>query len=137
MIASPMLGRLSDRIGQERVLGISLIGAALLFIPQAMAATVWQLLLFRLLQGIFLGGLIPSVNALVRRFTPDGMEGRAFSFNSSMLSLGNMIGPIVGGLVSGWIGIGGVFLISSALFILNALWVRKTLVSKTSKGASR
>ncbi|MFC5652735.1 MFS transporter [Paenibacillus solisilvae] len=137
MVAAPMLGRLSDRIGQERVLGISLIGAALMFIPQAMAGTVWQLLLFRLLQGIFLGGLIPSVNALVRRFTPDGMEGRAFSFNSSMLALGNMIGPIVGGLVSGWTGIGGVFLISSGLFILNALWVRKTLVVKqTIKGAS-
>ncbi|QHW34123.1 multidrug efflux MFS transporter [Paenibacillus rhizovicinus] len=130
MFAAPLLGRLSDRIGQERVLGISLVGAAVMFIPQAFAGTVWQLLLFRLLQGCFLGGLIPSVNALVRRFTPDGMEGRAFSLNSSMLALGNMIGPIVGGFISGWTGIGGVFLISAALFVVNALWVRQTLVSK-------
>lgn len=129
MIAAPLLGRLSDRIGQERVLGISLIGAALLFIPQAFVHTVWQLLLCRLLQGCFLGGLIPSVNALVRRFTPDGMEGRAFSLNSSMLALGNMVGPIVGGFVSGWTGIGGVFIISAVLFAVNALWVRRTLVS--------
>ncbi|SDX39297.1 MFS transporter [Paenibacillus sp. CF384] len=130
MVASPLLGRLSDRIGQERILGISLIGAALMFIPQAFAGSVWQLLLFRLLQGCFLGGLIPSVNSLVRRFTPDGMESRAFSINSSMLSLGNMIGPIVGGIISGWTGIRGVFLISSALFVINAVWVRRTLVSK-------
>ena len=75
MIASPLLGRLSDRIGQERVLGISLIGAALLFIPQAMATTVWQLLLFRLLQGIFLGGLIPSVNALFADSRPTAWKG--------------------------------------------------------------
>ncbi|SFS58062.1 MFS transporter [Paenibacillus sp. BC26] len=130
MVASPLLGRLSDRIGQERILGISLIGAAMMFIPQAFAGSVWQLLLFRLLQGCFLGGLIPSVNSLVRRFTPDGMESRAFSINSSMLSLGNMIGPIVGGFISGWTGIRGVFLISSALFVINAVWVRQTLVSK-------
>ncbi|RAP77824.1 MFS transporter [Paenibacillus montanisoli] len=130
MFASPLLGRLSDRIGQERILGLSLIGAALLFIPQAFAGSVWQLLLFRLLQGCFMGGLIPSVNALVRRFTPDGMEGRSFSLNSSMLALGNMIGPIVGGLVSGWTGIRGVFLISAGLFLLNAVWVRRTLISK-------
>ena len=58
------------------------------------------------------------------------MEGRAFSINSSMLSLGNMVGPIVGGLISGWTGIGGVFLISAAMFFVNALWVRRTLVSK-------
>ncbi|MBO7745442.1 MFS transporter [Paenibacillus sp. MWE-103] len=130
MVAAPLLGRLSDRIGQAKVLGISLVGAAAMFVPQAFAATVWQLLLFRLLQGCFLGGLIPSVNALVRRFTPDGMEGRAFSLNSSMLSLGNMIGPIVGGVISGWTGIGGVFLISAVLFLINAAWVRKTLVAK-------
>ncbi|WP_308634809.1 MFS transporter [Paenibacillus silvisoli] len=129
MVAAPLLGRLSDRIGQERILAISLIGAALMFIPQSFAGSAWQLLLFRLLQGCFLGGLIPSVNALVRRFTPDGMEARAFSLNSSMLALGNMIGPIVGGLVSGWTGIRGVFLISSGLFLLNAVWVRRTLVS--------
>jgi MFS family permease len=128
MFASPLLGRLSDRIGQERVLGVSLIGAALLFIPQAMATSVWQLLLFRFIQGIFLGGLIPSVNALIRRFTPDGMESRSYSFNSSTLSLGNMIGPIVGGVISGWIGIGGVFLTSAALFIINAIWVWQTLI---------
>ncbi|SEM65607.1 MFS transporter [Paenibacillus sp. OV219] len=139
MIAAPLLGRLSDRIGQERVLGISLIGAALLFIPQAFVDSVWQLLLCRLLQGCFLGGLIPSVNALVRRFTPDGMEGRAFSLNSSMLALGNMVGPIVGGFVSGWTGISGVFIISAVLFVVNALWVRRTLVrgKRGNSGAVR
>ncbi|CAH1204101.1 Staphyloferrin B transporter [Paenibacillus plantiphilus] len=131
MIAAPLLGKLSDRIGQEWVLGVSLIGAAVLFIPQAMATTVWQLLLFRFLQGMFLGGLIPSVNALIRKFTPDGMEGRAFSMNSSTLSIGNMIGPIVGGLISGWIGIEGVFLTSAALFFINAIWVRQTLLARS------
>ncbi|MBW7476165.1 MFS transporter [Paenibacillus oenotherae] len=137
MFAAPLLGKLSDRIGQEWVLGVSLIGAAVLFIPQAMSTTVWQLLLFRFLQGIFLGGLIPSVNALIRKFTPDGMEGRSFSMNSSTLSIGNMIGPIVGGFISGWIGIEGVFLTSSALFFINAIWVRQTLVARSKTGRGR
>jgi predicted MFS family arabinose efflux permease len=56
------------------------------------------------------------------------MESRSYSFNSSTLSLGNMIGPIVGGVISGWIGIGGVFLTSAALFIINAIWVWQTLI---------
>ncbi|MBB3109848.1 MFS family permease [Paenibacillus phyllosphaerae] len=129
MVSSPLLGRLSDRIGQERILLVSLIGSALLFIPQAMAGSVWQLLVLRFLQGVFLGGLIPSVNALIRKHTPDGMESRSFSFNSSTLSLGNMIGPIVGGVISGWIGIEGVFITSAVLFVLNALWVNRTLLA--------
>ncbi|MCR2806509.1 MFS transporter [Paenibacillus soyae] len=130
MIASPLLGRLSDRIGAERVLAVSLVGAALAFIPQAMADTVWQLLLARFGLGLFLGGLIPAVNSLIRKYTPDGMESRAYSFNSSTLSLGNMIGPIAGGALSGYIGIHGLFYVSGALMLLNGAWAWHSLLRK-------
>ncbi|MBH5318235.1 MFS transporter [Paenibacillus sp. GSMTC-2017] len=128
MIASPLLGKLSDRIGAERVLAVSLVGAALAFIPQALAESVWQLFWARFGLGLFLGGLIPAVNALIRTYTPDGMESRAYSFNTSTLSLGNMIGPITGGALSGYIGIQGLFLVSGALMLLNGLWVWQTLL---------
>ncbi|NIK77290.1 MFS family permease [Paenibacillus castaneae] len=130
LVASPLLGKLSDRIGAERVLGVSLIGAALAFIPQALAGTVWQLLIARFVLGIFLGGLIPAVNALIRRYTPDGMESRAYSFNTSTLSLGNMIGPITGGALSAWIGLQGLFILSAVMLSANAVWVWQTLLRK-------
>lgn len=130
LIASPLLGRLSDRVGAERVLGVALVGAALAFIPQAFAGTVWQLLLARFVLGIFLGGLIPAVNALIRKYTPDGMESRAYSFNSSTLGLGNMIGPITGGALSGWIGIQGLFIVSAVMLLVNAAWVWQSLLRK-------
>ncbi|MUT68841.1 MFS transporter [Paenibacillus sp. NEAU-GSW1] len=135
MIASPLLGKASDRLGAERILAISLVGAALTFIPMALAGTVWQLLLARFALGVFLGGLAPTVNALIRKFTPDGMESRAYSFNSSMLGLGNMAGPIVGGSLSGSIGIQGVFVLSAAFMLLNAIWVRQSLLRR--KAAAR
>lgn len=130
LIASPLLGKLSDRVGPERILGVSLIGAAISFIPQAFATTVWQLLLARFMLGIFLGGLAPTVNALIRKYTPDGMESRAYSFNSSTLGLGNMIGPITGGALSGYIGIKGLFLLSAALMLANSFWVRHSLLPR-------
>ncbi|MDF2670146.1 MAG: multidrug transporter [Paenibacillus sp.] len=131
MIASPLLGRLGDRIGQVRILLFSLIGAALIFIPQALVLNIWQLFAVRFMLGIFMGGLLPSVNALIRKFTPDGMESRAYSFNSSFLSLGNMIGPVAGGALSTYIGIRGIFYIASALLVLNAVWVYQTLVRRS------
>lgn len=130
LIASPLLGRLSDRVGAERVLGVALVGAALAFIPQAFAGTIWQLLLARFVLGIFLGGLIPAVNALIRKYTPDGMESRAYSFNSSTLGLGNMVGPITGGALSGWIGIQGLFIFSAVMLLVNAAWVWRSLLRK-------
>ncbi|WP_168119374.1 MFS transporter [Paenibacillus sp. HB172176] len=130
LVASPILGKLGDRIGAERILAVSVIGAAIAFIPQALADSVWHLLLARFGLGMFLGGLIPAVNALIRQYTPDGMESRAYSFNTSTMSLGNMIGPITGGALSAWIGISGLFYLSAALMLLNGFWVWFTLLRR-------
>lgn len=135
MIASPLLGKLGDRIGQERVLAFSLIGSAIMFIPQALVQNIWQLFAARFMLGMFMGGLLPSVNALIRKHTPDGMESRSYSFNTSFLSLGNMIGPTVGGALSGLLTIRGLFLIATALLIANAFWVRQSLIRKPSPSA--
>jgi DHA1 family multidrug resistance protein-like MFS transporter len=128
LVASPLLGKLADRIGGEKILGVALIGAAISFIPQALAGTVWQLLLARFMLGIFLGGLIPAVNTLIRKYTPDGMESRSYSFNTSSLAIGNMIGPITGGALSGYIGIKGLFVLSAVMMMLNAVWVWHSLL---------
>ncbi|QCT03509.1 major facilitator superfamily MFS_1 [Paenibacillus algicola] len=133
MIASPLLGRLSDRIGAHRVLTFALIGAGLTLIPQAFVTDVWQLVAVRFMMGIFLGGLLPSVNALIRSYTPDGMESRAFGFNTSALALGNMLGAIAGGFMAGLIGIEGLFIVSGSLLLINMIWVRLRLYSGSGK----
>ncbi|WP_379153817.1 MFS transporter [Paenibacillus sp. sgz5001063] len=127
MLTSPLLGKLSDKIGAHRILTYALIGAALFIIPQAFVTTVWQLIIVRFLMGVFMGGLLPSVNALIRSYTPDGKESRAFGFNSSMLALGNMLGAVIGGFLSGYIGIEGLFLISGGFLLVNTVWVRLKL----------
>jgi MFS family permease len=120
LIASPVLGRLSDRFGPARIMQISLVGAALSFVPQAFASGVWQLMAARFVHGLFMGGLNPTINALIRKFAPEDKLSQAYGFNSSFISLGNMIGPTAGGALSGFIGIPGVFLVSSALLAVNA-----------------
>jgi len=135
MFASPLLGRVADRIGYEKVLIACLIGAALSFVPQAFVDNIWQLVASRFVLGLFMGGLLPSVNALLRTYTPDGMESRAFGFNSSFLSLGNILGPMTGGALAGWIGIRGIFLFACGLLLANAAWAWATLRKKRGSRA--
>jgi MFS family permease len=140
MISSPILGRLSDRIGPEWILGVCLVGASLMFIPQALVHNVWQLFAARFGLGIFMGGLLPTVNALIGKYSPMGMESRAYSFNTSAMSLGNMTGPVVGGAISGLLIIQQIFIISSVLLMLNAIWAYKTLLlpmRRLTKGNSQ
>ncbi len=132
MMASPVLGRLSDRIGAEKVLLFSLVFAAISFIPQALVHSVWQLLAARFFLGLCMGGMLPTVNSLILKYTPNGMEGRAYSFNTSALGLGNLMGPIIGGLLFGWISIRGIFIVASCLLFLNAFWARQSLAGRRS-----
>ncbi|NEN82919.1 MFS transporter [Paenibacillus elgii] len=128
MIASPIFGKLSDRIGPEKILVICLFGAAVASVPQAFVHNVGQLCAARFFLGIFLGGLLPTVNALIRKYTPNGMESRSYSFNTSALALGNMLGPVVGGAISGVMTIQQLFLVSAVLLLINGLWARKSIL---------
>jgi len=133
MLASPVLGKLSDKVGAHRILTYALIGAAVFLIPQAFVTSVWQLIIVRFMMGVFMGGLLPSVNALIRSYTPDGKESRAFGFNSSTLALGNMVGAVMGGFLSSYIGIEGLFILSGAFLLINTVWVRLKLYKDTPK----
>ncbi|WDM23629.1 MFS transporter [Paenibacillus polymyxa] len=130
MIAAPLLGRLSDKIGAHKILTIALLGTAVMLIPQAFVNEVWQLVIIRFFMGVFMGGLLPSVNALIRTYTPEGMESRSFGFNTSSLALGNMLGAVIGGVLSGFIGIEGLFIMSGVLLIVNIFWVRMKLFDR-------
>ncbi|KOS03537.1 MFS transporter [Paenibacillus sp. F4] len=130
MVAAPLLGRLSDKIGAHKILTIALLGTAVMLIPQAFVNEVWQLVIIRFFMGVFMGGLLPSVNALIRTYTPEGMESRSFGFNTSSLALGNMLGAVIGGVLSGFIGIEGLFIMSGVLLIVNIFWVRMKLFDR-------
>ncbi|CQR56647.1 multidrug efflux MFS transporter [Paenibacillus riograndensis] len=123
IIAAPRLGRLSDRIGAHRVMLAALITAGLIFIPQAFVQNPWQLMGLRFVLGLAAGGLIPSVNILVKKITPSSITGRVFGLNMSAGYLGIFGGSVLGGQIAAWFGIRYVFFITAALLLINAVWV--------------
>mgnify|MGYP001059118472 CR=1 FL=1 len=130
VLAAPILGRLGDNWGSQKVLLACLLITAVLFIPQGLVFAVWQLVLLRFLVGLTIGGLLPSVHALLRRETPTHMVSRVYGYNNSFVCLGNLLGPTIGGFLAGYISINGVFLMTSAFLFLNAAWVYYSLFRK-------
>ncbi|MBB4827006.1 MFS family permease [Sporosarcina luteola] len=111
-------GKLGDDIGYEKVLGALLLLSFVFIIPQAFVTNIWQLIICRLLFGISMGGMIPITTALVRREAPLNIQGEVMGYNTSFRFLGNIIGPMFGGVVSGFIGISSVFVLTGVLFLL-------------------
>ncbi|SFI99084.1 MFS transporter [Thermoflavimicrobium dichotomicum] len=124
MISSPILGRLGDRHGSERVLFFAMIGTAVFFIPHMIVGSVWKLLIIRFLLGLFVGGLAASLNSLIRKYAPPGKISTVYGYNTSATCLGNMLGPICGGFFSGLIGIRGVFLLIAVTLFVAAILLK-------------
>jgi DHA1 family multidrug resistance protein-like MFS transporter len=121
LIGSPLLGRYGDRVGQRRILIFSLVMSGLTFIPQALTHNITVLLIGRFLLGLFVGGMLPSLNVLVKKLAPREVQARAFGFNSSAQFLGNLIGPLLGSTVSAMYDIRYVFYITMSILFANAL----------------
>jgi len=130
ILAAPRLGRLSDKIGPQKVMLAALIVAGIVFVPQAFVRSPWQLMALRFILGLATAGLAPSVNALVKRITPDSLTGRIFGFNMSAQYLGVFGGSVLGGQVAAYFGIRYVFFITSTLLLINAFWVYSTVYRK-------
>ncbi|TLS38954.1 MFS transporter [Pseudalkalibacillus caeni] len=120
LLATRKWGKLGDRIGHEKILLVLLILAAVFFIPQGFVTNLWQLVILRFLFGIQLGGLIPCMTAYIRQAVPLSIQGEVLGYNVSLRFLGNVIGPVLGGILSGIAGISSVFFITGTLFIIGA-----------------
>lgn len=124
LLSARKWGKLGDQIGYERVLVILLTLGAVLFIPQAMATSLWQLVLFRFLYGLAIGGIIPSITAFLRQKAPVSMQGELMGYHTSLRFLGNVAGPVLGGIVASFFNISAVFYVTALLFSLSVfiLW---------------
>jgi DHA1 family multidrug resistance protein-like MFS transporter len=133
LIASPFLGKRSDSIGYKRVLLISLVGVAVLTIPQAFTHNVVAFIALRFGVGLFLGGILPTANALIGRNFSNERRGQVFGITSSATFLGMFSGPLLGGLIAARFGFAAVFITIGSLALANLVWVA-TSVREVSPG---
>lgn len=127
LLSAPFLGRRGDRLGYRRVLLISLTGAACFTLPQAFAFSVWMLLGLRFGLGLFIGGVLPSANALMARLSRPEERGQVYGLTSSANFLGRFAGPLFGAVIGAHFGFGAVFLAIGAIMLVNIVWVWRRL----------
>ena len=97
--ATPFWGSLGDRYGRKVMVVRALFGLAVSQVLVGLSQDVYQLVLFRLLQG-GISGFIASSLALVSTNTPKNRIGYALGVLQSSTASGMVLGPFVGGLLA-------------------------------------
>ena len=91
--------------------------------PKASDGLPFEGLVVRFGVGIFLGGVVPTANAMIGRLTPAADRGRIFGIASSAMFFGQFLGPIAGGAISAAFGIPAMFIVAGLGLLINAAWV--------------
>ncbi len=98
-ILMPLTGFITDRIGQKRYLLLSIGGFVAASALCGMASSLSEMVLFRLVQGVFGASLSPlSQSIMVQTFPPE-KRGRAMA----IWGIGVTAGPILGPTLGGWL----------------------------------
>jgi multidrug resistance protein len=100
-VFSPLLGRLSDRIGRRPVILLSLFGTAVGSILTGVATSVWLLFLGRIVDGAS-GASVSVAQGAVTDVAPPSERPRLLGLLGAAFGVGFVLGPALGGLAALW-----------------------------------
>ncbi|MFI5436114.1 MFS transporter [Rhodococcus baikonurensis] len=107
-VCTPIIGRMGDRVGKERMLVVSMCALALGCLAGVFAPSVGWLIGARILQGVG-GGAVPLCFGIIRDEFPERKIAGAVGFTASVVAVGGGIGVVVAGPILDVFGYTGLF----------------------------
>jgi len=98
-IATPITGWLCGQWGRRKVFLAAVVGFTVASALCGIAGTLWEIVLARLLQGLFGAALVPLSQAVLLDINPRERVGQAMA----IWGAGIMVGPILGPMLGGWL----------------------------------
>jgi len=119
-IFAPVWGSLSDRIGRKPVLMLGILGNALAMLFMGLSNSLWALLSSRALAGILSSATQPTAMAYISDSTSEKNRGGGMGVIGAAMGIGMVLGPGMGGLLSG-VSLSTPFFLASGLSLFAAL----------------
>lgn len=117
-LAAPFWGRAGQTRGFYAVLVFAFIGAGIFNLGQFFANDIYQFGFLQFMVGLFLIGVFPAINIIAIGSTEANFQGRVFGLTNASTQFGSMVGPLIGGVLSSWVGIRPVFLFTGSTLLL-------------------
>ncbi|GGC04587.1 MFS transporter [Marinobacterium zhoushanense] len=124
--AAPVWGRLGDRFGHKPMVLRSMLGLMLTQALLYFSSSLWEVLLYRLLQGA-LAGIITAALCFATAIAPQEKRASVVGRLTAATAAGAIIGPVVGGALVQWLDYRAIFLGGAAICLLLTLLLARRL----------
>jgi MFS family permease len=92
-------GRLADRVGRKPILMTSLVGMTISPVLFGLSRSLWQMILFRCLAGIFSGSSL-IIRTMIAEISTKDTQATAYGWFAFAGNIGIFIGPLIGGVLA-------------------------------------
>jgi DHA2 family multidrug resistance protein len=136
-IAVPLTGWLARRIGEVRLLSLSVILFTIFSVLCGLATDFNTLVFFRLMQGLVSGPMVPLGQAIMMNSYPPEKRGVAMAFWAMTVVIAPVIGPVLGGYITENYSWPWIFYINIPIGIFCVLALRSLLKGRESAISSK
>jgi MFS family permease len=123
-VATPIIGRLGDMYGKERLLMLVLVMLAFGTFISAIASSLWLMLLGRVIQGAG-GGIFPLAFSIIRDEFPNDRVPGSIGLVSSLLGIGGGAGVVFAGIVTQSLSYHWLFWFPLGMIVVTAFLTRR------------
>ena len=123
LVASPVAGHLSDRIGRRSVMMTSMAMTAAVLVFMAVAGKSQAFVFFIAVLGFFLYAIRPVIQAWLIEATPKNMGGSSIGILFGAQSLGASVAPLIGGVIADHWGLGATFYFLAGTIVCANLFI--------------
>jgi EmrB/QacA subfamily drug resistance transporter len=123
-VTTPIIGRLGDMFGKERLLLTVLLLLAFGTFISAIASSLWLMIFGRIIQGAG-GGIFPLAFSIIRDEFPNARVPGAIGLVSSLLGIGGGAGVVFAGVVTQNLSYHWLFWFPLAMILVTAVLTRR------------
>lgn len=132
-ISVPLYGKFADIVGRKPMM---LLGVAVFLVSSALCGAAWSMLsliVFRALQGLGAGAVLPIGQTIIGDIYTLAERGRVIGYLASVWAIASVVGPALGGVFSDYVSWRWIFFINIPLAILAMAMLQRGFTERVER----
>ncbi|WP_267220767.1 MDR family MFS transporter [Dyella silvae] len=123
----PLYGKLSDQYGRKPMVTIAILTFLLGSVLSGASRNLPQLIVFRAIQGIGAGGLLPLAQIIIGDMVPPRERGKRQGVIAAIFAICSVLGPLLGGIITDVLSWHWIFYVNLPVGAVALVMINRTL----------